>query len=261
MEMSERMKNSGIGFLLAWQFFSVLPIKKQLPMTKATVTWMFSLLPVIGLCMGMFYVALYEILQRTNVTPLFMAIVLVLTMIAVTGGLHLDGWIDMSDAYFSYGEKEKRVAILDDPRIGAFGALSLVCLVLLKVGVLYEALMQQTSLVPFLLCIPFLGRLAIQLFFSMTPLAKPTGLGAYFKKQVAQRQLVLIIVVYSVLLVIVASYFTMWSLAVLLLVAIVGVAFYKRWVLRNFGGMSGDLMGALCEGTEVLLWIVVLLFI
>lgn len=254
------MKNSGIGFLLAWQFFSVLPIKRELPMTKATVTWMFSLLPVIGLCMGAFYAAVYELLHA-QITPLFMAIILVLTMLATTGGLHMDGWVDMSDAYFSYADKEKRVAILDDPRIGAFGALSLVCLVLLKIGVLYEALMQHVSLVPFLLTIPFLGRIAIQLFFSATPLAKPTGLGAYFKKQVARKQLLLMIAVYSVLLVTVASYSAMWSLLVLLVTVLLAVALYKRWVVRNFGGLSGDLMGALCEGVEVVLWLVVLFFI
>lgn len=252
------MKNSGIGFLLAWQFFSAVPVKKQLPMTKASVTWMFSLLPIIGLCMGMLYIGVYEALNFAGVTPLFMAIVLVLVMIVLTGGLHLDGWVDMCDAYFSYGDKEKRVAILDDPRIGAFGAMSLVCLLLLKVGVLYEAIVQQVSLVPFLLAIPFLGRIAIQLFFSSTSLAKPTGLGAYFKEQVMPKRLLLMVGISCFVFIAVASYFTLWSLVLLVVIVFNGVALYRRWVIRNFGGMSGDLMGALCEGMEVVLWIVVL---
>ncbi|MER1986143.1 MAG: adenosylcobinamide-GDP ribazoletransferase [Solibacillus sp.] len=252
------MKNSSIGLLLAWQFFSVLPIKRQLPMTKVTVTWMFSLLPVIGLCMGAVCAAIYEALQWADVTPLFTAILLVMAMIALTGGLHLDGWVDMSDAYFSYGDKEKRVAILDDPRIGAFGAMSLVCLLLLKIGALYEVLMQQAELLPFLLCIPFLSRIAIQLFFSATPLSKQTGLGAYFKSHVVRNKLLTLVGIYCVALVGIASYFALWSLVVLLVAVGLGVFFYKRWVLRNFGGMSGDLMGALCEGMEVVLWIIVL---
>lgn len=258
MEMSGMMKNSGIGFLLAWQFFSALPVKKQLPMTTSTVTWMFSLLPVIGLCMGGCYALVYEGLQRADVTPLFTAIVLVLVMIAVTGGLHLDGWVDMSDAYFSYATKEKRVAILDDPRIGAFGAMSLVCLVVLKIGILYEALMQQAALWPFFVLIPFLARIAVQLFFSQTPLSKQTGLGAYFKAHVVRKKLLLAMTLYCVACIGIASYVGFWSLLLLLLVLFLGVAFYKRWVMRNFGGMSGDLMGALCEGMEVVLWLVVL---
>lgn len=252
------MKQIGIGFLLAWQFFSAVPVKKQLPMTTVTVTWMFSLLPVVGLCMGLFYMGIYEGLQFAGVTPLFMAIVLVLMMIVVTGGLHLDGWVDMSDAYFSYGDKEKRVAILDDPRIGAFGAMSLVCLLLLKVGVLYEAIMQHVSLVPFLVVIPFLGRMAIQLFFSNTPLSKTTGLGAYFKEHVVRKHLVVMIGLYGIVLLGVALYTGLWSVALLLVITWLGVALYKRWVMHHFGGMSGDLMGALCEGMEVVLWLAVL---
>lgn len=252
------MKQIGIGFLLAWQFFSAVPVKKQLPMTMVTVTWMFSLLPVVGLWMGLFYMGVYEGLKFAGVTPLFMAIILVLMMIVVTGGLHLDGWVDMSDAYFSYGDKEKRVAILDDPRIGAFGAMSLVCLLLLKVGVLYEAIMQNVSLIPFLVVIPFLGRMAIQLFFSSTPLSKTTGLGAYFKEHVVRKRLLGMISVYCAVLIGVASYMGLWSIVLLVAIVFVGVTVYKKWVMHNFGGMSGDLMGALCEGMEVVLWVAVL---
>lgn len=255
------MKNSLTGFLLAWQFFSAIPVKMQLPMNKQTVTWMFSLLPLIGLCVGGIYAAFYTLLGLADITPLFTAILLVMAMIVVTGGLHLDGWVDMSDAYFSYSEKEKRVAILDDPRIGAFGAISLVCLLLMKIGVIYEALMREEALLWYFICIPLLGRVAIQLYFGLTATSKTSGLGAYFKEHVKRRFLFIIMSLYVGGLLLGALYFTMWGVVVLVAVVGVVVLLYRSWTIRNFGGMSGDLMGALCEGMEVVLWLVVLFFI
>lgn len=255
------MKNSYTGFLLAWQFFSAIPIKKQYPMNQQTVTWMFSLLPVVGLCIGGMVALFSKLLSFTDITPLFTAVLLVLSMIILTGGLHLDGWVDMSDAYFSYADKEKRVAILDDPRIGAFGAMSLVCLLLLKIGVVYEALMQAQSLTWYFLCIPLLGRLAIQLYFTGTATSKPSGLGAYFKNNVQHRFLYAMIGFYSSVLFILALYFSVWSIVVLVVSVALIVIVFKNWTIRNFGGLSGDLMGALCEGTEVVLWLIVLFFI
>lgn len=103
------------GFLLAVQFFSVIPVNKELPMTKRHVTMMFSMLPFVGACMGAIMYGVYQLLMHyTNWSSLLIAFLVILTGLILTGGLHLDGFVDMSDAYFSYRDREKRHAILDD---------------------------------------------------------------------------------------------------------------------------------------------------
>ncbi|ATP39530.1 adenosylcobinamide-GDP ribazoletransferase [Solibacillus sp. R5-41] len=257
------MKNSAIGFLLAWQFFSAIPVKRQLTMNDKTVTWMYAFLPIIGLIMGgMYATTAYVLFTYSNISPLLLTIVLVVGMIVVTGGLHLDGWIDMSDAYFSYGDKEKRLAILDDPRTGAFGVISVICLLLLKIGFIYEAIVQGAfAIIPFLTYIPFLARIGVLTVFLTTETSKQTGLAAYFKGVIWKKQLsisvVLLCVGYIVICIVLANY----SMVILIIAMLLGVLLYRKWIIKNFGGVSGDLLGAHCEGMEVLLWLVALLFI
>ncbi|MEG0471940.1 MAG: adenosylcobinamide-GDP ribazoletransferase [Solibacillus sp.] len=258
-----KLKNSATGFLLAWQFFSAIPVKMSFTMNDKTVTWMYAFLPILGLIMGGIYATTaYVLFTYSNISSLLLAIVLVVGMIVVTGGLHLDGWIDMSDAYFSYGDKDKRLAILDDPRTGAFGVISVMCLLLLKIGFIYEAIMQgEFAIIPFLLCIPFLARIGVLTVFLTTETSKQTGLAAYFKGIILKKQLSISVLLLGVGYIVISVVLANYSMVILVMVMLLGVLLYRKWIKNNFGGVSGDLLGAHCEGMEVLLWLVALLFI
>ena len=254
------MKTIWTGFALSCQFFTAIPVKRQLEMNKQTVTAMFSLLPIIGVMIGsLLAVILYSLTTYTSLSTLFIAVVVVVASILLTGGLHMDGWLDMSDAFFSYGNIEKRQQVLDDPRTGAFGVISFVVLFALKVVTIYE-LVQHVSLLSVIL-IPFLARVAVLLFFVNSAPAKEKGLGAYFKRETNGRVIASVVVCYLFIAVVVMFISGQWSLFVMIILVLVGVFLYIKWSRKHFGGMSGDLMGALCEGMEVCLWISLLLFI
>ena len=251
------------GFLLAWQFFSAIPVKKELDMNAKSVTWMYAFLPVIALMMGaVLSGGVYLLSSYSDISSLLTAILLVVGMIVFTGGLHLDGWIDMSDAFFSYGDKEKRVAILDDPRTGAFGVISVVCLILLKVGFIFEALEKgNLAIIPFIIFIPFLARIGMLVYFLTMQTSKQTGLAAYFKGIIVAKQLAIIVGVFCVIACASWFYFGFMNLFILLVIMLIGVFFYRKWSNKHFGGMSGDLLGGLGEGLEGVLWLVALLCI
>lgn len=257
------MKNSWSGFLLAWQFFSAVPIKKQLDMNAKSVTWMYGFLPIVGLLIGSIISSGVFILSRySELSELLLSILIVIGSIVLTGGLHLDGWIDMSDAFFSYGEKQKRLEILDDPRTGAFGVISVFCLLVLKIGVIYEMLLHgQVGIVPFLIFIPFIARMGMLLYFVTMQPAKEKGLAAYFKGIVIQNKLAVLIGVQSLLAFISWFYIGVFSLFILVVVMLFAVAIYRNWSNKHFGGVTGDLLGALGEGLEVVLWLTILLYI
>lgn len=258
-----KLKNSGIGFLLAWQFFSAIPVKKQLDMNKKSVTWMYAFLPIIGLLMGaLLSGGAYLLWSYSEISNGLIAILLVVGMIFLTGGLHLDGWIDMSDAFFSYGKKEKRLEILDDPRTGAFGVISIACLLLLKVGFVYEAFAKgQFESIPFIVFIPFLARVGMLIYFLTMPTSKQKGLAAYFKGVVLPKQLSAILCFLGIVAFAVWIYFELFHFFIFVLIMLCAVFMYRKWSMKHFGGMSGDLLGALGEGMEVLLWLAVLFFI
>ena len=85
------MKNSLTGFMLAIQFFTAIPVRKQFDMNARSVTWMYGWLPVLGLLMGSILAGAVHIgTTSVPLTSLFLAIILVVGMVVLTGGLHLN---------------------------------------------------------------------------------------------------------------------------------------------------------------------------
>lgn len=255
------MKNFATGLLLCFQFFTAIPVKKQLPLTAKSVTAMYASMPFLGLLIGVASICIIQINEHFfHASTLLLAILLIITSIIITGGLHVDGLIDTGDAFFSYKDQQKRLEILDDPRVGAFGVLTIICALLLKLGFFYEALNRDVHLLYFI-AIPLLARLAMLFYFITMKTAKTTGLAAYFKGLVNAKQLLFICTLFLLVLLGVAIYFGQWTILVLALFMLVIIVLYRHWTKKNFGGMTGDLLGALYEGTEILLWGMLLLFI
>ena len=90
--------------------------------------------PVVGLIIGALVIAINE-LPFMKIVPVAVRIILtILVPILVTGGFHLDGFMDTSDALSSYAEKERRLEILSDPHIGAFSVIALIKWLLIDAG-------------------------------------------------------------------------------------------------------------------------------
>ncbi|WP_413362760.1 adenosylcobinamide-GDP ribazoletransferase [Lysinibacillus sp. 3P01SB] len=252
------MKQVLTGLVLSLQFFTALPIRKAFKMNAKSATIMYGAIPLIGLGIG----ALQAIFLTVNDTyfslsPLFTAILMVVIHFLATGGLHMDGVVDTGDAYFSYRNQKKRLEILDDPRIGAFGAMTLVLFVILKIGILYELLLRG---VPFLyiILVPFISRQAVILVFITTNPSKETGIASYFKKTVNEQTLLWMTITYFIVILALAIALQNWILLILCGVLLVFTGVYRSWAKRNFGGISGDLLGAIFEWAELVLWFVLL---
>ncbi|BDH62221.1 adenosylcobinamide-GDP ribazoletransferase [Lysinibacillus sp. PLM2] len=256
------MKNIIVSLLLSFQFFTSIPIRKHFTMNQKTVTGMFICLPIISLFMGMSNGVLFFLNNEYfQFSPLLLAIILVIAGIVMSGGLHLDGWIDMCDAYFSYQDQKKRLEILSDPRVGAFGAIGLVVLLLLKIGFYYEVLTSDVNHTLFLVLIPFISRIAMLLYFLTMQTAKTEGLATYFKTNVIHKHIFISIVIYIIFIFGVAIYINSFVILLLIVLVFLYYFFYRKWTKKNFGGMTGDLLGAIYESSETLLWGALIIFI
>ncbi|WP_394172504.1 adenosylcobinamide-GDP ribazoletransferase [Guptibacillus hwajinpoensis] len=249
------------GFLINLQFFTVIPVHREIPMEQAQLKRSVQSFPLLGLFQGILSSALlYSLIEWTPFSTLAVAFILWLFLMIITGGIHLDGWIDASDAFFSYQSIEKRLDIMKDPRTGAFGVLSVIVLLSARFLFLYE-IAGQAEMMTYLLIaiIPFLSKSVMGLFLITIEPAKQEGL-AYFFQNKMQRSSLWIYLVY-VGLIVVATLFssTVGSMLIILLcgVTVVVAWFMKRKIIRWFGGVTGDLLGASVEGTEVVLWMIV----
>lgn len=252
------MKQVLTGLVLSLQFFTALPIRKAFEMNAKSATIMYGAIPLIGLGIGALQVIFLTVNDTYfSLSPLFTAILMVVIHFLATGGLHMDGVVDTGDAYFSYRDQKKRLEILDDPRIGAFGAMTLVLFVILKIGILYELLLRG---VPFLyiILVPFISRQAVILVFITTNPSKEAGIASYFKKTVNEQTLLWMTITYFIVILALAITLQNWILLILCGVLLVFTGVYRSWAKRNFGGISGDLLGAIFEWAELVLWFVLL---
>src|SRR5699024_12326630 len=113
------------GFLINLRFFTIIPVRKEIYMNKRNLTGIILTLPLFGLFIGVISAFVLACLtEYTLLSDLAITLIFITFTIILTGGIHLDGWIDASDAFFSYRDVKKRLQIIDDPRVRAFGLLN-----------------------------------------------------------------------------------------------------------------------------------------
>ncbi|WP_391119896.1 adenosylcobinamide-GDP ribazoletransferase [Psychrobacillus sp. L3] len=246
------------SLLLALQFFTIIPVHKNLPMENRQISGMYSLFPWIGAgigaisCLGLYF-------EWSNLMTGFSIVFL---GILLSGGLHMDGFIDTSDAFFSYKDRLKRLEILDDPRVGAFGVMAVVLLVIGKVIIVSEVLAAESFHWIFILLIPFFSRATLTMLFGLTRSAKESGL-AHFFKQKMNVNMVLFATLFNFFVgLFLIGWFTDWLIAITFAaVLLVFICLFRHWIMKNFGGVTGDLLGASVEVSEVVLWLTLLLLL
>ncbi|MCJ7986531.1 adenosylcobinamide-GDP ribazoletransferase [Priestia sp. OVL9] len=92
---------------ISLQFFTILPLAKTVQWTEKRTARSLFVLPWIGMLLGLMFYSFLQLLQSSPITTIVDSILVLLLPLVLTGGLHLDGWMDVSDAYFSHQSKEK----------------------------------------------------------------------------------------------------------------------------------------------------------
>lgn len=176
-------------------------------------------------------------------SPAVTAVLVVALWAALTGALHLDGLADCSDGLLPPVSRERRLEIMRDPRVGAFGVTALVLLLLLKTA----ALASLPVTWPALLLAPTWARWLI-LAAARRPSARPGGMGASLGPVLDARRLVLAALPPLVLTGVVG----IWHAVVIVAAgAAVMAALGVLWLAqRRLGGVTGDVFGAVVEVSE-----------
>src|SRR5699024_4186001 len=149
------------GFLINLQFFTIIPVRKEINMNKRNLTGMIMTLPLFGLFIDVISAfVLAGLTEYTLLSDLAITLIFITFTIILTGGIHLDGWIDASYAFFSYRDVKKRLQIMEDPRVGAFGVLGLLFLLSFKFLFIFEIVANyQSYLFIYVVFISFFSRI------------------------------------------------------------------------------------------------------
>jgi adenosylcobinamide-GDP ribazoletransferase len=245
------------GFLINLQFFTAIPVHLELPMDKPHLKSAVQAFPLLGLLQGGIYAGLfYLLLEYTPFSNLAAAFLLWLMSILLTGGIHLDGWMDASDGYFSYKDQQKRLQVMNDPRTGAFGVISVIVLLSNRFLFIYEITVNvQVETYLMIAGIPLLSKSVMGLLLLTVRSAKKEGLGALFQSAAALKDLwtyIVYIIGFLALMLFFDSAFN--YISILLVAAFVILLIFRRKAIKWFGGITGDILGAAVEGTELFLW-------
>jgi len=243
-----------LSFLAALRFLTILPISRRRAVPPQELARSTGYFPLVGIIIGLILAGSYWLLQF--ILPLSVITALLLVGMAVlSGGLHLDGFVDTFtfDGIGGHKTVEARWQVMHDSRAGAFGIVSVFFLLLVKYFSL--ASVPQTVIMPTLVLMPVLSRWAMVYALSAYPYAKASGLGTAFKEGVNWRRF---LVATSIALAVVIPFFRLAGLVIMLGVWLItlAMAFYLR---RKFSGLTGDTYGAINEVTEVTVLIMVCL--
>ena len=147
--------------------------------------WSLGCLPVVGLLCGGLVFGWTRLTAAFPVSPLFFAAVAVLLPILLAGGLHMDGFLDATDALFSRRDREKKLAIMKDPNCGPFAVLCCAGLLLLEAGAWCQ-LMTAPGLLPAACSVYLLSRSLTVVAGSRFPYTPSSTLGVLFASRAAK---------------------------------------------------------------------------
>ncbi|RON49663.1 adenosylcobinamide-GDP ribazoletransferase [Pseudomonas frederiksbergensis] len=234
-----------LPFWIALQFLSSLPIRLPgMPVPQESGR---SLLfyPLVGLLFGGLLWGLNGLLAGT---PLLLHAALLLTVwVLLSGALHLDGLADSADAWLGgFGDRERTLTIMKDPRSGPIAVVTLVLVLLLKFAALLALIEQGQGVV--LIIVPLIGRAALLGLFLTTPYVRAGGLGQALADHLPRKAGWRVLAVSALGCVLIAGVF---NGLVALAMAAVGFVWLRQVMVRRLGGTTGDTAGALLELLEM----------
>ena len=238
-------------FLIALQFLTRIPVKIKDKIEDRDYGYSMAWFPAVGLVLGGILALAFK-LAVFLFNPAIAVLLVITIYMFLTGALHIDGLSDAGDGlYGGKGDKVKTLEIMKDSRIGTIGALALV----LDIGLRFALLSSlPVSRIPAsLILMAVLGRWG-QVFFCLNaPSARAESRGGDFSSSLTPG-----IFGFSGMIMLGICLFLLKpvSLALLLVFLILIIRLAKNYFRRNIGGITGDAIGAVNEGTEilVLLW-------
>jgi adenosylcobinamide-GDP ribazoletransferase len=202
--------------------------------------------PLAGLVIGGLSALGFYLLSFLLPIPLALWLTIGL-LVFLTGGLHLDGFADTMDGLACRGTKEKILEVMRDSRVGAFGVIGLILLI----GAKYLALNQISApVIPYsLILMTVVGRSTMVLVCYRSAYARSTGgLAKPFTENLGRREMALSLAsAFGIALLLMG----MRGLVLFFAAGIFGIG-YRHFFIRKLGGVTGDILGAANELSELL---------
>lgn len=271
------------SLIIAFSTYSKIPMPR-VEWNEKSMRYSMCFFPCVGAVIGCINLLFLYIFGATGIGSVTLtAVVLTVLPILITGGIHMDGFMDTVDARSSYKSMEDKLKILKDPHTGAFAIIFCVMYVLIYFGFTNETVSVFTAAhntegaVNHNICFQFFGNgiteanIVLALSFAYVRIlsglavvlfrkAKRDGMAAA-TAQAADRKVKWILLVEWV--VCAAAFISIdiicgvWYGTVAVLTGIISFLVYRNMAYKTFGGITGDLAGYFLQTTELAILIAV----
>ena len=230
-------------FRLALSFLTTIPVGEIKELSESMWAEGVFFYPICGYIIA--FIAIFPVFILSylfNTGPLLLGAITVTLLALITGALHLDGFSDLCDGFFCpVNSKKRRIEIMHDSRVGSFGVVGLVLLLLIKFVSLSVTLKTGNYLE--ISAVIIFARFFIVLLAKISLYPEEKGIGKFVVGRISRRSFLL------------SFLFILPCLFSFKLIILAGLLFLVVLFLRSvsnklIGGVTGDVLGACCEICE-----------
>lgn len=243
------------SLLIAFSTYSRIPVPHA-EWTEENRRYSMCFFPLVGAVIGLALWGWLALCDALGLAPLLRGAVAALLPLLISGGIHMDGFMDTSDALASWQPVEKRLEILKDSRVGAFAVMHCAGYLLLQSALYGEAAAADG---PRLGCVFVLSRALSAWALTAFRRARPDGMLDAFARSAQKRLALASGIACGLFCVAVWALTGGWPAAACPAAALVCLLAYRRMAYRYFGGVTGDLAGWFLQVTELALTAVIVI--
>lgn len=244
------------SFVFVFSMFSKIPMP-NLRYSEDDKKYVPLAFPFVGVIVGGVTVFLTIYAMLHSWPDIANVALMIMIPLIITGGIHLDGYMDVSDALSSYADMQTKLKIMSDPHIGAFAIIQVIILTLLNVFSLSMINEPKTYLsIGFIFVISRIFSSFAMIFMKN---AKGNGM-LYFVSSAAHRRINIVVLIIELVVT---------SILMILLCDIYGLAplissigcyvYYLFKAKKEFGGITGDTEGWFLVITESVAYLAIAL--
>lgn len=235
------------SFFIALSMYSRIPVPR-VDWEKENMRYAMCFFPMIGVVIGAVMYLAGWLLDKTSVGGLFRGVVFTLIPIIITGGIHMDGFMDTMDALGSWGDREKKLEILKDSHAGAFAILGMGCYLMWSVAVWSELPAEVLRVCG----VSFVLPRALSGFSVVTfPAARNSGLLKMFQDGAQKKVVRITMCLYVAAAVIMMAVMNARAMTGAVTGVMIAFLYYIVVSRKQFGGVTGDLAGFFLETAEL----------
>ena len=240
------------AFIIAFSIYSRIPMP-QFKWEEEDMKYNLCFLPFVGAVIGALVFLGGMVLERFEIPLVAMVCIISVIPLIITGGFHVDGFLDVTDALSSFKPKEEKLRILKDPHIGAFAVTGFAIYGLIWIAslmIICDDNLRYDSI--FIAAVFVLARIMTAISSVALKKAKDNGMLANETRKNGRIQLVIMI---AELMAVLAVLILIDPFVTIILAAVSGLffAYYRFKSYKEFGGVTGDTAGYYVCVSELLM--------